>query len=178
MAENKIYSTLCYIEKNNCFLMLFRNKKKNDPCEGKWVGVGGKFEPGETADECLVREVREETGLHLTDYTFCGIVHFVSDTWPNEDMYLYTASGYEGNDQFRSFQDLKLNKTEETGGCPFDCDEGELCWIPVDQILDLNLWDGDRYFLGPLIEGEKDIHITCRYEGHKCVEVYINRRDL
>lgn len=172
MAGTKIYSTLCYIEREQCFLMLYRNKKKNDPCEGKWVGVGGKFEAGETPDECLVREVREETGLTLTDYTFCGIVHFVSDTWPDEDMYLYTASGFEGEAVFRTMQDLKQDLPEKGSTVSFDCDEGELCWIPKDRILELNLWDGDRYFLEPLISGKKDIHMTCRYEGHKCVEVF------
>ena len=157
MAGKKINSTLCYIEKDGCFLMLYRNKKKDDPCEGKWVGVGGKFEPGETPEECLLREVWEETGLKLTEYRFCGIVHFVSDTWPDEDMYLYTASGFEGKDDF-------LNNS-------FECDEGDLRWIPKDRILDLNLWDGDKYFLVPLIEGKDNIDMTCRYEGHKCMEV-------
>jgi len=153
MTEKKINSTLCYIEKDGCYLMLFRNKKEHDPCEGKWVGVGGKFEPGETADACLLREVREETGLRLTAYEFRGIVHFVSDTWPDEDMYLYTATGFEGEDP------------------SFVCDEGELSWIEKDRILSLNLWEGDRYFLEPLIAGKTGIEMTCRYEGHRCVEV-------
>ena len=198
MAGKKIFSTLCYIEKDGRYLMLFRNKKEHDPCEGKWVGVGGKFEPGESADECLLREVREETGLRLTDYRFCGIVHFVSDTWPDEDMYLYTATGFEGKDCFGflkagekvpptifSSTDIenrnqtgeevpkseadKISLTEQTD--QFECSEGELFWIPKGEILSLNLWDGDRYFLKPLIEGETDIEMTCRYEGHKCVEV-------
>jgi len=146
--------------------MLFRNKKKDDPCEGKWVGVGGKFEPGESADDCLLREVREETGLHLTRYHFCGIVHFLSDTWPDEDMYLYTADEFLGEDpasMTREDQDQQEHS--------FVCNEGDLCWIPKDKILSLNLWDGDRYFLKPLLEGKRDIAITCRYEGHKCVEV-------
>ena len=172
MAGTKIYSTLCYIERDQCFLMLYRNKKKNDPCEGKWVGVGGKFEAGETPDECLIREVKEETGLILTDYTFCGIVHFVSDTWPDEDMYLYTADGFEGDASFRTFADRRNVSQEDGTDHGFDCDEGELCWIPRDKVLDLNLWDGDRYFLKPLISGNRNIHMTCRYEGHKCVEVF------
>ena len=137
--------------------MLYRNKKKDDPCEGKWVGVGGKFEPGESADECLLREVREETGLLLTEYRSCGIVHFISDTWPDEDMYLYTATGFEGRDDFSDNS--------------FECSEGDLRWIPKDRILDLNLWDGDKYFLAPLFEGKNNINMTCRYEGHKCMEV-------
>ena len=101
MEKEKINSTLCYIEKDDHFLMLFRNKKKNDPCEGKWVGVGGKFEAGEDADACVKREVWEETGLVLTDYHFHGVVHFLSDVLPNEDMYLYTASGWEGKDELK-----------------------------------------------------------------------------
>ena len=153
MAGKKINSTLCYIEKQDCYLMLYRNKKKADPCEGKWVGVGGKFEPGETPEECLLREVREETGFILTDYQFRGVVHFLSDTWPDEDMYLFTSSSFLGEDTI-------------------DCDEGDLKWIPKDQILDLNLWEGDKYFLKPLLEGKQNINMTCRYEGHTCVEVY------
>ena len=171
MSEPEIYSTLCYIEKDGQYLMLFRNKKEHDPCEGKWVGVGGKFEPGESADECLLREVREETGLQLTDYQFCGIVHFVSDTWPDEDMYLYTASRFAGNDCFGHLNSGDKIPTS-VGEDQFECNEGELFWIPKSEILSLNLWDGDRYFLKPLIEGAKDIEMTCRYEGHTCVEVY------
>ena len=169
MSKDKINSTLCYIEKNGCFLMLYRNKKKDDPCEGKWVGVGGKFEPGETKDECLLREVREETGLILTEYRFCGIVHFLSDTWPDEDMYLYTASGYSGDD---SFIELSGDIVMNAGKGSFLCDEGELYWIPKENVLGLNLWEGDKYFLQPLIEGKDNIEMTCRYEGHKCVEVW------
>ncbi|MCF0229248.1 MAG: 8-oxo-dGTP diphosphatase [Parasporobacterium sp.] len=158
MAGDKINSTLCYMEKNGCFLMLYRNKKKNDPCEGKWVGVGGKFEKDETPEECLLREVREETGLVLTGYDFRGIVHFISDRWPDEDMYLYTSDSFEGKDDFAD-------------GSSFICDEGELRWIPKENIPGLNLWDGDRYFLEPLIRGKERIDMTCIYEGHKCVEV-------
>lgn len=132
--------------------MLYRNKKENDPCEGKWVGIGGKFEAGETPQECLLREVCEETGLLLTSYRFCGIIHFLSDRWPDEDMYLYVATEFEGEDGF-------------------DCDEGDLKWIPKNEILHLNLWEGDKYFLKPLIDGKRRISMTCRYEGHTCVEV-------
>ena len=175
MTDIRINSTLCYIEKNGCYLMLFRNKKKQDPCEGKWVGVGGKFEIGESAQDCVLREVKEETGLLLTDYHFCGIVHFVSDTWPDEDMYLYTAKAFEGNDAFPFFSPscLQQETLNGIGQIPsvFDCDEGELCWIPKDQILQLNLWEGDKFFLEPLIAGEDQLEMTCRYEGHRCVEV-------
>ena len=190
LAGTKINSTLCYIEKDEHYLMLFRNKKEHDPCEGKWVGVGGKFEPGETPDQCLLREVWEETGLRLTGYRFCGIVHFVSDTWPDEDMYLYTADAFDEKDIFPCLEDgtvippalQKQLKTQEhlTSSVKdaeesFSCSEGELFWIRKQDILSLNLWDGDRYFLKPLIEGEQDIEMTCRYEGHHCVEVIYER---
>ena len=170
--------------------MLYRNKKPDDPCEGKWVGVGGKFEPGEDRDTCLLREVREETGLILTRYRFRGVVHFVSDTWPDEDMHLYTADGFDGEDCFRHMKNLPCGSKEETeffsdketsGDAAsdlqpayFDCDEGELCWIPKENVLKLNLWEGDKYFLQPLLKGQDKIEMTCRYEGHRCVEVHCN----
>ncbi len=159
-----IKSTLCYIENDGKFLMLFRNKKENDPCEGKWVGIGGKFEEGETADECLLREVFEETGLVLMDYTACGIVHFLSDVLPDEDMYLYTASKYKGD--LPSDADGNILSSDEI------CNEGDLRWIPKNNVTSLNLWQGDKFFLEPLIAGKTNIEITCRYEGDKLVEVF------
>ncbi len=134
-----IDSTLCYIERDGCYLMLYRNKKAADPCEGKWVGVGGKFEPGESPDECLLREVFEETGLRLTKYEARGVITFLSDRWPEENMYLYTATEWEG---------------ELT-----NCSEGELAWIPKNAALALNLWEGDVHFIRRMIAGEKSIRI-------------------
>lgn len=145
-----INTTLCYIEKDGQYLMLLRNKKENDLNEGKWVGVGGKFEAGETPEECLIREVREETGVTLTEYDFLGIVKFISDTWEDEDMYLYIGRAYEGD-------------------IDYDCNEGELKWIPADEVMDLNLWEGDRYFLAPMMKGETHIELTLRYEGNDLV---------
>lgn len=146
-----IKTTLCYIEQNNSYLMLYRNKKENDINEGKWIGVGGKFEAGETADECVCREVQEETGLTLTSYKQRGIIYFHSDRWESEEMYLYTADGFEGE-------------------LVTDCNEGELRWVPLEDIMKLNLWEGDRIFLEQLIAGEDDIRRTVRYEGDKLVE--------
>lgn len=115
-----IKSTLCYIENDGKYLMLYRNKKENDLNLGKWVGIGGKVEPGESIDMCLRREVFEETGVELVDYLFAGIIEFRSDTSEDEDMYLYLARKYLG----------EVN---------MDCREGTLEWIPKDRILDLNL---------------------------------------
>ena len=89
-------TSLCYIEKDDCYLMLLRNKKKVDEHKGKWIGVGGHFEEGESPEECVIREVYEETGLTLTDYRFRGIVTFVSEEWGTDYMHLFTASGFSG----------------------------------------------------------------------------------
>ncbi len=151
-------ATLCYIRRSTetgrrDYLMLYRNKKENDPNEGKWIGVGGKFETGETPDECMLREVREETGLTLDSYHFCGVVHFISDVWEDEDMYLYRAEAAE----------------TETEALP-TCSEGELHWIPEEELPDLPMWEGDRLFLKPLLEGADEINMTLRYEGDKLVQ--------
>jgi len=143
--------------------MLFRNKKENDPCEGKWVGIGGKFEEGETAEECLLREVWEETGLKLTSYRACGLVHFQSNELPDEDMYLYTADGFEG--VLEADEKGRVLHSDEI------CSEGDLRWVPKEKVTGLNLWEGDRFFLEPLIAGETDIHMLCRYEGDHIAEV-------
>ena len=144
-------TTLCYIRnENNEYLLLHRNKKENDLNEGKWIGVGGKFADGETAEECVCREVFEETGLTLTDYHLHGIIKFVSDTWEDEDMYLFSATGF-------------------TGEVKTDCDEGELAWVPKDKVLDLPTWEGDRYFLKPLLDGRDRIDMIVEYEGDRLV---------
>ncbi|MBQ9910516.1 MAG: NUDIX domain-containing protein [Lachnospiraceae bacterium] len=139
-------TTLCYIEKDGQFLMLYRNKKKRDLNGGKWIGVGGKFEPGENAEECMVREVKEETGLTLTHWHFYGIVRFISEVEDN-DMYLYTADGFTG----------EVNPS---------CSEGELCWVDKDKVLSLPTWEGDHYFLEKILAGEKRFDMTLEYDEH------------
>lgn len=145
--------TLCYLEKDEQFLMLYRNKKENDPNEGKWIGVGGKLESGETPEMCVRREVLEETGLVLQEFTYHGVVHFCSDVWEDEEMYLFSSKDFLG----------EVN---------FDCKEGTLKWIPKSEIMDLQLWDGDRIFLKYLLEGKQDIDLTLRYQGDKLVEFF------
>lgn len=149
-----INCVLCYIEKDGKYLMLNRNKKKNDLNSGKWIGVGGKFESGESPDECLFREVKEETGYNLTSYRFRGVVTFVSDIAPTEYMFLYTADGFEG---------------ELT-----ECDEGELHWIDKERIFSLPLWEGDKVFLKYLFENREQFFIKLVYKGDELVEVKEN----
>ncbi len=132
--------------------MLYRNKKKNDPNAGKWIGVGGKFEAGETADQCLIREVKEETGLTLNSFRKRGVIGFVSDEWEDEEMHLYTSDDF-------------------TGDVDFDCNEGDLKWIDIKKIPALNLWEGDRVFLQKLLNDELYFEITLHYEGEKLVSV-------
>lgn len=122
-----INTTLCYIRRGEEYLMLHRIKKKHDLNQDKWIGIGGKFEDGESPEDCLLREAREETGLTLTGYRYRGIVTFVSDRWPTEYMHLFTADGFTG--------ELK------------ECDEGVLEWIPKGRLLELPHWEGDAIFL-------------------------------
>ncbi|MBQ5449822.1 MAG: 8-oxo-dGTP diphosphatase, partial [Treponema sp.] len=126
-------TTLCYIEENDSYLMLHRTVKANDENHDKWIGVGGHFEGNESPEECLLREVKEETGLTLNNWSFRGIVTFVSDDHPAEYMHLFTSSNFTG----------KL--------CP--CDEGDLEWVKKSEISSLNLWEGDKIFLRLLAEG-------------------------
>lgn len=153
-----ILSTLCYIEKDGCWLMLHRVKKKNDLNHDKWIGVGGKFEEGESPEDCLLREVGEETGLTLTDFRFRGLVTFVSDEAPTEYMHLFTATGFIGT--------LR------------DCDEGTLEWVPIPQVETLPLWQGDKLFLR-LLQTEKDFFsLKLRYVGDQLVRAVRDGRPL
>lgn len=145
-----INTTLCYIEKDNKYLMLHRTKKENDVNEGKWIGVGGKFEKDETPEECLLREVKEETGLVLTEYKLRAVITFISDSWETEYMYLFTANEFTGE--------------------LITCDEGELKWVEKDRILNLNIWEGDKIFLKKMIEEDNFFTLKVVYEGDKLVE--------
>lgn len=138
-------TTLCYIEQDGRYLMLHRTKKERDENKDKWIGVGGKFQDNESPEDCLLREVWEETGLTLTRWRFRGIVTFVSDQWPTEYMHLFTA------DQFT--------------GSLTDCDEGDLCWVEKARIPSLPLWEGDRIFLDFLAREEPFFSLKLVYRG-------------
>ena len=146
-----IHTTLCYIERNGAYLLLHRIKKKQDPNEGKWIGIGGKLEPGETVEECLLREVHEETGLTLTKYRYAGKIRFESDTWPTEIMHLYHAEGFTG--------DLLPN-----------CPEGRLAWVAKAEAGHRPMWEGDRIFLDLMEKTTDFFSLLLRYRGDTLVE--------
>lgn len=148
-----INTTLCYIEKDNKFLMLHRTKKENDLNEGKWIGVGGKFEKGETPEECLLREVKEETGLTLIKYRLRAVITFILNEWGTEYMYLFTANEFSG--------ELR------------ECNEGDLQWVDKKDILKLNIWNGDKIFLKKLIEDDNFFTLKVVYDGDRLVESVI-----
>jgi 8-oxo-dGTP diphosphatase len=143
-------TTLCYIEKDDKYLMLHRIKKENDLNHDKWIGIGGKFEADETPEECLLREAKEETGYTLTEYRFRGIITFLSDEWESEYMHLFTATGFTGE--------------------PIPCDEGELVWVPKKDLETLTLWEGDKIFLRLLQEDAPFFSLKLRYEGEHLAE--------
>ena len=138
-------STLCYIEKDGAWLMLHRTVKKHDVNHDKWIGVGGHFEQDESPEECILREVREETGYTLTSFRFRGIVTFVSGDGVTEYMHLFTADGFTGD--------------------PVECDEGILEWVPKKDILNLNLWEGDLIFFLLLARERPFFSLKLVYNG-------------
>ncbi len=156
--ERSPLTTLCYIEKDNQYLMLHRTVKKNDVNKDKWIGVGGHFEDGESPEDCLLREVKEETGLTLTSYRFRGIVTFVSDDYPIEFMCLYTADSYEGQ--------IK------------ECNEGKLEWVDKDSLMELDLWEGDKIFFRLLAEDAPFFSLKLVYEKGVLQETVLDGKNL
>lgn len=147
-------TTLCYLEKDNSYLMLHRVAKKIDENKDKWIGVGGHFEEGESPEDCLVREVKEETGLTLNSFEFRGIITFVTDTWPIEYICLYTSKDFDGT--------------------MIPCNEGNLEWVPKSKINELNLWEGDKIFLKYLADDEPFFSLKLTYNQNKLVQAVKN----
>lgn len=151
-------SVLCYVLRGDEVLMLHRVKKENDINQGKWIGIGGKFEFEESPDECLLREAMEETGLALTSWKCRGIVTFLNEGGEGEYMYLFTADGFEG--------DL------------IDCDEGELKWVSRDFLDSLPKWEGDKIFLDLLWQDAPFFLLKLRYDGDKLIEAVLDGKKI
>ncbi len=147
-------STLCYIVKDGKVLMLHRVKKQNDINHDKWIGIGGKFEPEESPDECLLREAKEETGLTLTSWRCRGVVTFLSEGGEGEYMYLFTADDFTG----------ELTQ----------CDEGDLQWVSMEFLDELPKWEGDKIFLDLLWRNAPFFLLTLRYRGDRLTEAILN----
>lgn len=152
-------TTLCHIEKNGQYLMLHRIKKKHDVNHDKWVGIGGKFEDGESPEQCNQREVLEETGLTLNSWRYCGIVTFVSDIWETEYMHLFTSDDFTG----------KIR----------DCNEGVLEWIDKSALYQLPMWAGDKIFLR-LIDNKSQPFFSLRFEyvGDELIEAVLDGKTI
>ena len=151
-------TTLCYIEKDGHYLMLHRVTKKNDINHDKWIGVGGHFEEHESPEDCLIREVKEETGLIVDSFRFCGIVTFISDDEPAEYMHLFTVDAFHGD--------------------IIDCDEGKLEWYPVEKIDELELWEGDKIFLRLLREKSPFFSLKLVYKKVGLIEAVLNGKTV
>ena len=147
-------TTLCYVEKDGSYLMMHRVKKTHDINKDKWVGIGGHFEPDESPEECLLREVKEETGLVLLSYRLRGIITFQSDAWQTEYMLLYTADRFSGE--------------------PGECGEGVLEWVEKDEVCELPIWEGDKIFFRLLAEDSPFFSLKLRYAGETLVEAVLD----
>lgn len=153
-----ISSTLCYVTRGDEVLMLHRVKKKNDVNHDKWIGIGGKLEEGESPDECLLREAKEETGLELTSWRCRGVVTFLNTMCEGEYMYLFTADDFRGTMQ--------------------DCPEGDLQWVSREFLNQLPKWEGDQIFLDLLWQDADFFLLTLRYEGDVLVEAVLDGRTI
>lgn len=151
-------STLCYIVKDGKVLMLHRVKKKNDINHDKWIGIGGKFEPEEAPEECILREAKEETGLTLTSWRCRGVVTFLQEGGEGEYMYLFTADDFTGE--------------------LIECDEGDLQWVSMDFLDALPTWEGDRIFLNLLWQNAPFFLLTLRYQGDRLVEAVLDGKKI
>lgn len=147
-------TTLCYIEKDGKYLMMHRVKKENDINKDKYIGIGGHFEKDETPEECLTREVMEETGLTLNSFRLRGVITFICDKWQTEYMFLYTSNDFSG----------KIT----------DCNEGDLIWIDKKEVYNLPIWEGDKIFFKLLEERQDFFTLKLKYQGENLIETKID----
>lgn len=155
-----VNTSLCYLERDGAYLMLHRIKKEHDLNKDKWIGVGGKFEPFESPEDCVVREVREETGVTLTRYRYRGIVTFLLGEL-TEYMHLFTADEWTG--------------TMLKGDA---CNEGVLEWVPKERVQQLPIWEGDKIFLNLLEENRPFFSLKLKYEGDTLTEAVLDGKKL
>ena len=132
-------TVLGYIEDKHRYLMLFRNKKEHDHNKGKYIGIGGGVEPGESKEQALIREVKEETGLDVISYKYRAKLIFVNEEF-SEIMYLFTIDKFKG--------EVK------------ECDEGELHWIDIDDIFKVPHWEGDEIFIKKMLSTDEYFEMT------------------
>ena len=151
-------TTLVHLERDGKYLMLHRVRKEHDENHDKWVGIGGKFEPGESPEDCALREVREETGLTMSSWSYRGIVTFVSDEWGTEYMHLFHSADFEGTVK--------------------DCDEGVLEWVDKRALYDLPIWEGDKIFLRLLDTDRPFFSLKLRYQGDRLMEAVLDGKAL
>ncbi len=140
-----ILSTVCYIEKEGKYLMLHRTKKENDINKEKWLGIGGKFEDKESPEDCIIREVKEETGLILNSVKLRGMLTFINTICETEYIYIFTSDDFTGN--------------------LIECNEGDLQWVEKDKVTSLNLWEGDKIFIEKIKENNPFFTIKYVYDG-------------
>ncbi|SRR5574344_1104773 len=149
-----LQTTQCYLERDGQYLMLHRTKKINDENHDKWIGVGGKFEDGESPEDCMRREIREETGYSVTGWRYCGIVTFVSDVWPAEQMHIFVCTEWSGDE--------------------IVCNEGDLQWIDKQDLLKLTMWEGDRIFLKLISQQTPFFSLKLTYQGDVLQQAMLN----
>ncbi|MBU1099429.1 MAG: 8-oxo-dGTP diphosphatase [Bacteroidetes bacterium] len=149
-----ILATLCYVQRDGKTLMLYRNKKENDYHEGKWNGLGGKFELGESPEECAIRELKEESGLNVKNLIMKGFISFPKFDKVNDwQVFVFVIDDFDGE--------------------LIDCPEGELDWIPNNKLTDLNLWEGDKHFI-PWLFQNKFFSSKFIYEDGKYISHTVN----
>lgn len=151
-------TTQCYLECGDQYLMLHRTKKVNDENHDKWIGVGGKFEEGESPEDCMLREVREETGFTVSQWRYCGIVTFVSDVWPAEQMHIFVCTQWSGEQ--------------------IVCNEGDLEWIDKQRLMKLTMWEGDKIFLRLIDEQVPFFSLKLTYKGESLQSAILNGKPI
>ncbi len=151
-------TTQFYLECGGQYLMLHRTKKENDENHDKWIGVGGKFEEGESPEDCMRREVFEETGFTVTAWRYCGIVTFVHNIWPSEQMHIFVCTEWKGEQ--------------------IVCNEGDLEWIDKQRLLELPSWEGDKIFLQLIDEHIPFFSLKLTYENDTLKEAVLDGKVL